>query len=1008
MAIIKTYPLKNNYYGPDRLILSDMQPDDQGVVHGTTKSLTLSSLKSFIGTGSDSFTLVVDRTSGAATFDTNTKILNIPNYSVGNVDGSGTANRIPRWTDSNTLGDSQIEQNSTSIGVGTTLGTATGSLEVYNGVLNNQLFVTCPDTSQAAINFGGTSAKTKGRINYSDNSDVMMFHTNSSEKMRILSNGNVGIGTQDPQYNLDVNSDLRAKGITSSATHTVTIEATAGWYRLMQWGGSSRGGAIVKLSTTGGNTAPTTYVINAYKTYGDPASSNTLKLEQYGNGGYITKARIATDSVTNVTYVEIYNTITSANYTMEVYHDSLLGFDSLTSVLTGTLVQGPNSVSQDELPFVYEGTTTEKSSSELVTLIGDGTNDGKLRFNCSANSHYVEIEGPTHSGGSSYSLKLPNTLPSVSNQILEANALGVLSWIPTPSGGGGGGGTVTSVGLTMPPAFSVGNSPITGSGSISVGVTGGSAGEFLAYNGQWATPAGSYTSWTLQADDNVNRTIVNGATVDIQGGTGITTTTINPTGTLYVVSAALDAATSSTRGGIKIGYTETGKNYPVELSSEQAYVNVPWTDTVYTLPEATATARGGIELFSNTTQTTAANSVTTTASRTYGIQLNAANQAVVNVPWVGGGTGSPAGVANNVQFSDGTSFSADVNFNWDSSSNKLILGKDSTPQFQEGILRLLGDGQGGTAGTIEFQSAQGKSGGAAATVKLQGPVSGVTQEILLPDALPTANTQVLGIDTIVGTKVTTQWETPSTGTTYTAGTGITINSGNVISNTDLGSSQFIYKNFAGSTGGTATASSNNDTLTIAAGTGITTARSGNTITVAATGSGSYDDGFIPLDIYQATSPIGGNDGDFSFIRQTQSYNSSTINRISFFVQSIGVNPEIRFALFDGANVKNGVGTCRVNASSSSLTAGIINEMALTDGEGTTINYTCVPGKNLVLFFAIRNCVIAGSAALSDAGLGHQDESYVSLPSVDDSLSTTKTAIGTDPNNKIAACHFFKT
>ena len=39
----------------------------------------------------------------------------------------------------------------------------------------------------------------------------------------------------------------------------------------------------------------------------------------------------------------------------------------------------------------------------------------------------------------------------------------------------------------------------------------------------------------------------------------------------------------------------------------------------------------------------------------------------------------------------------------------------------------------------------------------------LTQEILLPDELPTANTQVLGIDTIVGTKVTTQWETPTSG-----------------------------------------------------------------------------------------------------------------------------------------------------------------------------------------------------------------------------------------------------
>jgi hypothetical protein len=54
----------------------------------------------------------------------------------------------------------------------------------------------------------------------------------------------------------------------------------------------------------------------------------------------------------------------------------------------------------------------------------------------------------------------------------------------------------------------------------------------------------------------------------------------------------------------------------------------------YSLPEATSTVRGGIELFNNTDQAVAANAVTATAGRTYGIQLNAAGQAVVNVPWV--------------------------------------------------------------------------------------------------------------------------------------------------------------------------------------------------------------------------------------------------------------------------------------------------------------------------------------------------------------------------------------
>ena len=53
----------------------------------------------------------------------------------------------------------------------------------------------------------------------------------------------------------------------------------------------------------------------------------------------------------------------------------------------------------------------------------------------------------------------------------------------------------------------------------------------------------------------------------------------------------------------------------------------------YTLPEANTTTKGGIELFSDTDQSVAAESVSTTANRTYGLQLNSDGQGVVNVPW---------------------------------------------------------------------------------------------------------------------------------------------------------------------------------------------------------------------------------------------------------------------------------------------------------------------------------------------------------------------------------------
>jgi len=56
---------------------------------------------------------------------------------------------------------------------------------------------------------------------------------------------------------------------------------------------------------------------------------------------------------------------------------------------------------------------------------------------------------------------------------------------------------------------------------------------------------------------------------------------------------SLPLASSSLRGGVKIGYAENGKNYPVELSNEQMYVNVPWTDTD---TNTTYTANNGVKL----------------------------------------------------------------------------------------------------------------------------------------------------------------------------------------------------------------------------------------------------------------------------------------------------------------------------------------------------------------------------------------------------------------------------
>lgn len=122
----------------------------------------------------------------------------------------------------------------------------------------------------------------------------------------------------------------------------------------------------------------------------------------------------------------------------------------------------------------------------------------------------------------------------------------------------------------------------------------------------------------------------------LSSGTKIGTININGVNTdIYAPTAGepveYGVATSTTLGLVRIGYPESGKNYPVELnSSNQMYVNVPWTDnnttysagaglslsgTVFSLGKATPTTLGGVKVSSTEIST-----ISTVAATTFGSQ----------------------------------------------------------------------------------------------------------------------------------------------------------------------------------------------------------------------------------------------------------------------------------------------------------------------------------------------------------------------------------------------------
>ena len=173
---------------------------------GTTGASTFSSGALNIPQYQGQITLTTTGTSGAATLTSNT--LNIPQYQAvltNPVTGTGTTNYVTKWTSSTAIGNSQIFDNGTGVGINTA--SPVGKFNIVDGTNKSLIFQDSgiADTFEvAAYSVAG------GTRNLQLNAANLLFGTgtaggsSSTERMRITSAGNVGIGTSSPLTNLTI------------------------------------------------------------------------------------------------------------------------------------------------------------------------------------------------------------------------------------------------------------------------------------------------------------------------------------------------------------------------------------------------------------------------------------------------------------------------------------------------------------------------------------------------------------------------------------------------------------------------------------------------------------------------------------------------------------------------------------------------------------------------------------------------------------------------------------
>jgi len=426
MAIIYTYGYDSDINGADALIgtdstgrktkqfrvsdLTDYISENISVVAGvntiTTTNSTFISLTPSTPQNGDVIVTSALSASGTANETTYLRGDNTWASIPPGLAGSGTTNYITKWSATDTLTDSVIYDDGSNVGIGTN--SPLHKLEIYDG----ESSVLQAGASYVSINSEGTSTSPSLIFNgetgtglYRASADTLAISTAGSERMRITSTGNVGIGTTSPIVQLHVIGDT----VIEDTSAVLALKSTqAGSTSSIQFESLSNAAII------GGGSAD-------YLSF-FTASNHRMRILANGNVG------IGTTNPTQSLHVNgsvriadvIYDSSNSPGTAGQVLYkptNDTIGWvnrDSITSVPTSiTATPGGSLNLASNIDFVYF-TWSGGSGTYTLNLPSAASNAYRIiRFVCdstvSANDkvHVQGSGGDTVDGGLFYTLNKP-------------------------------------------------------------------------------------------------------------------------------------------------------------------------------------------------------------------------------------------------------------------------------------------------------------------------------------------------------------------------------------------------------------------------------------------------------------------------------------------------------------------------------------------------------------------------------------------------------------------------